>query len=69
MYEDWKTTFLVCLLYCTSSPIGLLFQYMRDGGGSEHSLPDAADAHDGAVGPEGLHPHPAAAAGDASAAL
>ena len=42
---------------------------MRDRGGFEHSFSDAADAHDGAVGPEGLHPHPAAAAGHASAAL
>ena len=45
------------------------FQYMRDCGGSEHSFSDATDAHDGAVGPQGLHPYSAAAARHASAAL
>ena len=45
------------------------FQYMRDRGGSEHSFSDAADAHHGAVGPQSLHPHSAAAAGHASATL
>jgi hypothetical protein len=42
---------------------------MRDGGGAEHSFPDAADAHDGAVGAEGLHTHPAEVACDAEATL
>ena len=40
---------------------------MCDGGGAQHPLPLPADAHHGALDQEGLHPHPAQAAGDEAA--
>ncbi|MPC35606.1 hypothetical protein E2C01_029032 [Portunus trituberculatus] len=39
---------------------------MCDGGGPQRALPLAADPLDGAVGPEGFHPHPATPAGHAA---
>ena len=42
---------------------------MRDRGGAERPLPHAANPHDGPVGSQGVHPHPAQIAGDAAAAL
>ncbi len=42
---------------------------MRDGGGAERALPHPADAHHGPLGAQGLHTHPAQAAGHAQAAL
>ena len=44
-------------------------QHRGDGGGAERALPLAADAQDGAVGEEGLHPHPAEAAHHEEAAV
>lgn len=35
---------------------------MRDGTGAQRTLPLATDPQDGAVGEEGVHTHPAAAA-------
>ena len=37
---------------------------MRDGGCSQHPLPQPPDAHDGALDQAGLHTHSAQAAGD-----
>ena len=45
------------------------FQHRGDRGGAERALPLAADAQDGAVGEEGLHPHPAEAAHHEEAAV
>jgi hypothetical protein len=42
---------------------------MRHRGGAQRPLPVATDAHNGPVGQTGLHPHSAAAAGDAAAAV
>ena len=46
-----------------------LFQHMRDGGSAERALPHAPDPHDGPLGAQGLHSHPAQAARHAEAAL
>ena len=48
-------------LYILSSVF--IFQHLCDGGGAQHPLPLAADAHHGALDQESLHPHPAQAAG------
>ena len=46
-----------------------LFQHRGDGGGAERALPLSADAQDGAVGEEGIHPHSAEAAHHEEAAV
>ena len=41
------------------------FQHLRDCGGPERPLPLTPDPHNGALGQEGIHTHPAQAAGHA----
>ena len=62
-YDDFLSHQILGLIFLAR------FQHLRDRGGSQRSFPHPANSHDGPLGQESLHPHPAKAARHAKAVL